>query len=70
MPPSSEMEAAKSDEGKEGECNNDLWRDLLDSLENVPLMRNNEAVSHMTVNMPRLFVEQYDQFIREVLVHR
>ncbi|KAL9190677.1 hypothetical protein ACHAXT_000383 [Thalassiosira profunda] len=61
-PSSSEMDATKSgEEDGEGKCNNDLWRDLLDSLENVPL-RNTPNVNGqpVTVNLPRMFIERYE----------
>ena len=72
-PSSLETEAAKSGEDKEGECDkdlwelleeeNDLWRDLLDSLESVPL-RNATGAHYggqpVTATLPRMFIERYE----------
>ena len=46
--PSSEIDANTPDNDKEGECNNNLWKDLFDSLETVPF-RNHYGVPDMDI---------------------
>ena len=54
-----EIECSKSD-GKDV-TGNDMWRDLLDTMENIPL-RNTPSVNgfQVTADIPRAFIEQYE----------
>mmetsp|Transcript_3938 Transcript_3938/g.6487 ORF Transcript_3938/g.6487 Transcript_3938/m.6487 type:complete len:123 (-) Transcript_3938:49-417(-) len=54
-----ERECSRSD-GRDVSCN-EMWRDLLDTMVNIPL-RNTPSVNgfRVTADIPRAFMEQYE----------
>jgi len=56
-----ERECSKSDGKDDVTGSNEMWRDLLDTMENIPL-RNTPSVNgfQVTADIPRAFMEEYE----------